>query len=369
DLVSHPVLRELDAAASSALAKHLASLVWNAGEQQLLPPGLWLLTGGQAEQTQPPAATLNSGAVLGEASLCLPNAPMPSVRALTACRWAHMSQEAFAELGREHPRVALELVCGLLRQRAGVSGAGGEQVSPYATTLAGIAAPASEARAPATLTVLLSGHELVVPAGTPYHALLSEKHDQALVVAALVDNKATSLNGKLTSSCRLEPLTTRQWEGQRIYRHSLALLALQAAHNVAPTLTVSMGPSVGFGRRILPADLVNSELREFAAELEAEMLQLKSQPLPVHEEHWTVDQARDYFSRHGWLETKQLLDTWREATVPVVSYGDVYALHITPVLTRTILFDNFFVLHDDNLLLLVYGRRSEHILRPTRTMP
>lgn len=222
---------------------------------------------------------------------------------------------------------------------------------------------------PRMLTIQLPDGERFVPSGTPIEESLPERYEHLPVVAALVDGKATSLMSPLTSGCRLAPLTTRHWEGQRIHRHSLALLTLEAAKRVAPDLPVRMGPSVGFGRRILVGKLVNSALRDFADRLEAEMHRLRSAPLRVTEEHWTVAEAREYFARQGWDHAQQLLDTWRDATVPMVSYGSVYALNTTPVITRASALDGCFILYDENLVLLAYGKRAHVKPPPARTLP
>ncbi len=367
DTSTLPVLRQLANSARTALDAYLATTVLEPGPARTLDAGLWLLARGQARlsgRLQP----LDHGAVLGAPSLWWPGAPMLTVEPVAECVWLTLSAHRFVELEREAPALALETLLAVLREQALASGPEPTQLTPSVLTSSGSSAgrPALRRR---SVTVQLEGRPLVVPVGTPCFELLPEHHEHLPVVAALVDSKATSLHTPLTSNCRLEPLTTRQWEGQRIYRHSLALLALEAARHIAPDLTVRMGPSVGFGRRILAGTLANSELHEFATRLEAEMLRLRSGRLEVHEEHWTVDEARDYFDSQGWVDAKQLLGNWRDPTVPMVSYGSVYVLNITPVVTKTELLDGCFVLYDDNIVLLVYGKRSEHTLRPSQTMP
>ena len=353
DFERFSVLRELESSTREELALFLSRVQWQPGQHEELSPGVWLLAGGDAELITPePRRALSVGSILDPSSLWSPLTARPMVHSLTHCEWLHLTYGAFAELKRRAPAAALDLLEALLRHR------------DFTTV-----AEAHPRSRPEFVNVEISGQAHRVRVGTPYHDLLPEREEQLPVVAALVDNKAVSLNQVVTSSCRLEPLTTRQWEGQRVYRHSLALLALEAAYTIAPELKVRMGPSVGFGRRILCEGLLNSALRDFATRLEAEMLRLRSSGLPVYEETWTVAEARDYFDAHGFKDARKLLDTWRDSTVPVVSYGSVYVLNIAPVLTRIELLDGFFVLYDDNLVLLVYGKRSEHPPKPSKTMP
>lgn len=348
-------LRTLAPEARELVARYVVPASFEAGQRERLSPGAWFLVQGRARVFLPDRnEALEPGAVMASETLWGAAAVPREVEGVTRCHWLTLPPANFQALSRADAGAGLELLLALLQATAF------EPLQRGATR--------TGAR-PTTVVVRLQDRELVVPTGTTFEELLPERHENLPVVAALVDNKATSLADAITSSCRLAPLTTRHWEGQRIYRHSLALLALEAAKRIAPELEVRMGPSVGFGRRILAGKLVNSELRHFADRLEAEMHELRSAPLRVSQEHWTVAQARDYFASQRWEHAQQLLDTWRDATVPMVSYGSVYALNTSPVVTRASALDGCFVLYDENLVLLVFGNRTQKPPRPSRTLP
>lgn len=350
-------LRVLDRGARELIARHLVEASFETGHRETLPPGLWILVQGSARSSLPGRSeALGPGSVLGSETLWSAATLPREVEAVTACRWLCLRPASFHAVSEADASTGLRLLLALL----------GSGVSPTPPTPASGQPPHPR---PTTVVLRLHDHELVVPTGTTLHELLPERHENLPVVAALVDNKATSLMTAVTSNCRLAPLTTRHWEGQRVHRHSLALLALEAARRIAPDLPVRMGPSVGFGRRILAGKLVNSKLRGFANELEAEMARMRSAPLQVSEEHWTVAEARAYFARQGWDHAQQLLDTWRDVTVPMVSYGSVYALNTSPVVTRASALDGCFILYDDNLVLLAYGKRTQETAHPSRTLP
>ena len=57
--------------------------------------------------------------------------------------------------------------------------------------------------------------------------------------------------------------------------------------------------------------------------------------LPLRQEHWTVDEARQHFVARGWDAPARLLTTHRTATVPLVAYGQVYALSPGPLPPHT----------------------------------
>lgn len=245
------------------------------------------------------------------------------------------------------------------------------------------------------LDVVVAGQVTRVAHGTAVGSLLPEVDDGLPVVAALVDGIAVSLATPLRSTCAVWPLTPRDWEGQRIQRRSLALLALEAAHVVSGGYTVRVGPSFGFGQRLMvqrslgqssvdqssvgqPSSggvpevplvpLIGAELVRFATALEAAMGRLISAGLSLRREYWSLEQAQQTFARQGWTEAADLLRTSRDHIVPVVSYGQTYAIDMGPVVTRSNALGAFYITGEDDLLMLIYGRRSvDHAA--THTVP
>lgn len=224
-------------------------------------------------------------------------------------------------------------------------------------------------RRPAQLQLRVEGAAREVPAGISYRQLLPRGQGEDRVVAALVDGKTTPLDARVTAAVEVRALTLRHWEGQRVFRQSLALLALEAARRLIPELAIKAGPSVGFGMRLLVRELGGTSLTQFAPRLEREMLELARRAPRLRSELWTVDEARAYFEGAGFREAEQLLDTWQEAAVPVVSYGSVYALDTLPLLSDLSDLPDFHVLADDDVLLLVHDRHASAPQHPTRSMP
>ncbi len=231
------------------------------------------------------------------------------------------------------------------------------------------------------LEVTVSGHMTRVESGTLVGALLPEAVEGVPVVAALIDEAAVSLTTPLLSSCSVRPLTTHSWEGQRIQRRSLALLALEVGRTIGAEVTLRVGPSVGFGQRLIAKKTVGqgeiatlvplngSQLTGFAAALEAGMHEHLARGLSLRREHWLVDEAHSYFLRQGLTEAVELLRTWRDRVVPVISYGTTYAIDMGPVVTRSSAVGAFYIACEEELLLLIYGRRSQTSLAATKTIP
>lgn len=199
-----------------------------------------------------------------------------------------------------------------------------------------------------------------VPVGIAIRQLLPERMHDRLVVAGLLDRRAVSLLTPITSECHLGALTTAHWEGQRVHRQSVALLALEAARRIDPPLALEMGPSIGFAQRISITDPSNRNLAEVAAELERTMHAVVRERAPLREEWWTVDEAREHFRRSG-SPAAGLLDTWRDLAVPLVTYGGVYAMNMGPLLPDTASLEGFHVTPGDGVLLLTYGSEAAQL--------
>lgn len=207
----------------------------------------------------------------------------------------------------------------------------------------------------AQLDVVIAGRARSVSTGTLAGSLLPAEIAGHAVVAALVNRRPASLASALSSNCTLEALTTAHWEGQRIYRKSLALLLLEAAHRVAPALVLHMDHSVGGGQRVRVECAGGMTLAELGPKLAAEMRALCGAGTALHEEWWTVDEALEYFRDRHWDEVVDLLRTSRDATVPLVSYGELYLPRQGPLVPDAGVLRGFDVRTDDDGLVLIHG--------------
>lgn len=288
------------------------------------------------------------GQHFGELALIADRPRAATITATSRLELAMLSHERYEEFAAAYPALALrvvqQLVGGVAKRLIEMTDSVGlllhERSLPRRTTLA----------------AKRGGNTLHAPTGTPLERLLPDHVDGRLVVAALVDRKALSLVSPLSSDCAIEPLTVDHWEGQRIFRHSQALMLMEAARRVDATLDIRMGHSVGFAQRVLVDNAKPEELALLAAELETRMLELVAEDMPLREEWWTVDEAKAHFANAGWTDVAGLLDIWREPAVPLVACGEVYALRLGAMLSRTgKLSTDFRVLSDDDALLMVYG--------------
>ncbi|MCC6903212.1 MAG: cyclic nucleotide-binding domain-containing protein [Polyangiaceae bacterium] len=354
----NPILRELSSLDRELFAPFL--------DQLGVEPGTVVVTEGERDRAmyfvlQGSARIARRGLELGEVSrgehfgelaLIADRPRAATIVATTRMELAVLTLERYDDFAREQPALALRVV------RALVGGVANRLVEM--TDSVGLLLHERSLPRRTSLGVTVGGRVRRAPTGTSLEALLARFDQGRLVVAALVDKKALSLMSPLSSDCTVEALTVDHWEGQRIYRHSQALVLMEAARRVDPALRLWMGHSVGFAQRVMLEAPNADGLGPLAAELEARMRELIAEDAPLREEWWTVDEARAHFAAAGWADVAKLLDLWREPAVPLVACGEVYVLSFGAMLSSTgKLSPEFRVLADEGALLMVYSTPPE----------
>ncbi|ABS28031.1 cyclic nucleotide-binding domain-containing protein [Anaeromyxobacter sp. Fw109-5] len=250
-----------------------------------------------------------------------------TVTAETPLTLARLSARCWEGLERDRPALAAKLAGALA---ATLSEELVRLTSEMGLLLRGRSLPRA-----AEVTVRALGEELRVRTGTRLADLLPAEVDGALVVAGLLGQKPVSLATPVFTDSTVAPLTLRHWEGRAIYAHSVGLLLLEAAHTLAPSLHVRMGASRGKRQIVELAGVPRAELPGWAARIAARMERLAQDDAPIRLEYWPTDEAAAYFSERGWDDAARLLRVRRQATVRLVSCGELYALSMGPLLPST----------------------------------
>jgi len=217
------------------------------------------------------------------------------------------------------------------------------------------AAPATLVPRPAVVCLRLGNRQVTAEAGSALYDVLPKESEGSPVVAALLGRRPMSLTAKVYWDSDVELIPLRSFEGTRIHRMSQALLLLEAAHRVAPDGDIRLAHSVGFGRRVLVGLGYKQRAEELAQRLQEAMMSLVAENRPLVETRVGVTEAMEYFKRVGWTDTVELLATWRDAVVPLATYGRVYAVILMPLLSSTALASGSRILADRGGLLLLYG--------------
>jgi uridine kinase len=237
---------------------------------------------------------------------------------------ARLPASRWAALAAEEPALALKIA-------AAVATALGEELDRLTGEMGLLLRGRSLPRA-REVRVRIGDELRRVRTGTRIRELLPPEVDGKLVVAGLLGQKPVSLATPVFADGAVAPLTVDHWEGRQIYAHSLGLLLLEAARAVAPALEVRLGPSRGTHQVIhLHGDSV-PDRAALAARLSGAMARIAATDAPFRQEHWPVEEATGHFQERGWEDAARLLRIRRQATVRLVSCGEVYALSMGPLL-------------------------------------
>ncbi len=313
---------------------------------------LYLVLEGEAEASRGGVVVTRilPGEYFGELGLLVEAPRAATVTATAPLTVAALVLDGYRALAATHPAVALRLterfVAGLRTRLTEVSDSLGALLRERSLPR----------RARLRITVL--GQRRDVPTGVAVGTLLPAVVGELPVVAALIDRRPVSLSARVTSPCTIEPVTPATADGERIHRRGLALLLLEAARRVDPTTELAFGHSLGIGQRVRVRGRIKDELPALAARLEGELAALVAADLPVREELWYVDEAREYFTDAGWPEVGALLESWMGPLVPVSTFGQVHALALDPVGPSAGALGGARVLPEDGELLLVYPPAS-----------
>ncbi len=325
-----PLLSGLDARerdrflACAELAELPAGAVLNGETVQQLS---FVLRGAAGLRRGGALRRLGPGDHFGELALVGGRAGDDAVKAETPLTLVRVSRGCWTELERRDPALAAKVATGIAR-------ALGEELARVTGDVGLLLRGRSLPRA-AEITIRVGSEERRVRTGTRLAELLPSAVEGDLVVAGLLGQKPVSLSTPIFTDAVVAPLTVSHWEGRQIYAHSVGLLLLEAAHQVAPSVRVRMGPSRGT-RQVVALDGAGAADRALLAERVSEaMARLSAADLPFRLEFWSTDEAASWFRERDWDDAARLLRTRRQATVRLVSCGEVYALSMGPLLPST----------------------------------
>ncbi|MFO0758495.1 MAG: cyclic nucleotide-binding domain-containing protein [Byssovorax sp.] len=296
---------------------------------------------------------ISTGDHFGELALIAGRLRAASVVAMTRLVLARLSRERYDAMARQDPALSLRFTQALV-------GSLGVQLTEMTDSVGLLLRERSLPRR-IWVDVALDGEVRRVKTGTVLRALLPADVNGSPVVAALLAHKAVSLSTPITSDASLSPLAGDHWEGKRVYRHSLGLLLLEAAHRVDPSVPVRLGPSTGFAQWIEHGGSTTLDPGAWADKVTRMMKDLAKVDVAFRQELWTVDEARSHFLEKGWHAAVLLLRTFRDGEVPMVSCGELYAIGMTPLLPGAKMIETFpfHLAPAEQGFLLHYGDEAE----------
>ena len=166
-----------------------------------------------------------------------------------------------------------------------------------------------------TAQVWLPGNQVLeAPIGTPVETYLQAAGllEKQLVVAAVVNGQMRELHYRITSDSEVEPLTMRSSDGMRVYRRSLTLLLVTAAHELFPDATVYVDHSLTFGGYYCTVEGRASFTAEELGQIEARMRSIVEQDDPITKERTPLGEAIHLFRSRNDLGKVRLLNQRRK---------------------------------------------------------
>jgi CRP-like cAMP-binding protein len=295
---------------------------------------------------------LKEGDHFGELGLIAHRPRAATIMADAPLTVARLGRERFDELQALRPAIAVKLMSGLIITL-------GRQLVDRTESLHLLLNQRSLPRQ-ATITMTREDKsETEVKTGSVLAEVLPDKMGDSPVVAALVDHRVTSLDAQLFSDVHVEPLTAENWEGERVLRHSLALLIVEAAQDFSPPLQLKLGFAVGSAQWMHIEGKVPYTLQEIADKLTRRIRELIAQRADFRQEWWSIDEALSYFRKHHQSDAVQLLKGARSLTTPLVTCGRIYALYNGPLLPHAGLISEFRIKAGLNSLVLLSGEDTE----------
>ena len=152
------------------------------------------------------------------------------------------------------------------------------------------------------------------PIGTPLETYLQAANliEEQLIVAAVINGQMRELHYRITGDCEVEPVTLWTSDGMRVYRRSLSLLLVTAAHELFPNSTVYVDHSLTFGGYFCTVEGRSNFTPQELQQVQALMREIVERDDPITKERYPLNEAIDHFRGRGDLGKVRLLSQRRK---------------------------------------------------------
>jgi uridine kinase len=152
------------------------------------------------------------------------------------------------------------------------------------------------------------------PVGTSLETYLQAAdliHDN-LTVAAVINNEMRELHYRVTTDSEVDLVTMHDSDGMRVYRRSLSLLLVTAAHELFPQATVYVDHSLTFGGYFCTVHGRGSFAPEELGQIEARMHEIVANDEPITKERVPLNEAIALFQSRRDMGKVRLLGSRRK---------------------------------------------------------
>lgn len=186
-------------------------------------------------------------------------------------------------------------------------------------------------------TVKVGEVERQYPKGTTYQQIAKDFQDQYkhdIVVVFVEPYRLQELTKTVEEDCELRFITTADPIGHMVYQRSLCLMMVKAVHDVGEELVdkvrILYSISKGF-YCVVEGSLKLTQ--EFIDKVEARMMQMVEQKMPIDKKSVHITDAIEMFRKHGMYDKELLFEYRRVSSVNIYSmskYEDYYYGYMLP---------------------------------------
>jgi len=161
-----------------------------------------------------------------------------------------------------------------------------------------------------TVEVIISdGTVMSGPRHTPVEAftMAYQDPDEPQIVGAVVNNELRELTFPLSADAKIRPVDMSNADGARIYRRSLTFLLEVAFLELFPNWSLTIDHSVSSGAYYCHVPEKEPFEPALLEKLQAKMREIVDADEPMVREKVKLEEARDFFRKHGQDDKLQLL--------------------------------------------------------------
>ncbi len=190
------------------------------------------------------------------------------------------------------------------------------------------------------------------------------------IIAALVDGVLRELTYPVMRDAQVRPIFLHDSDGLRIYRRSLSLLLITAAHELFPGRKIRIDHSLTFGGYYCYVDKGRPFTRKQVAQIKARMCEIAAADEPITREKVPLEEARAYFERNGDDDKVRLLESRKRDYLVLYRLRDLKDYYYGYMVPSTGYLEVFDLIYDGRGFVLQYPQRTAPAeLQPPTALP
>lgn len=190
------------------------------------------------------------------------------------------------------------------------------------------------------------------------------------VIAALIDGVLRELTQPIRRDVEVRPVLLSDSDGMRIYRRSLSLVLIVAAHELFPGRRIRIDHSLPFGGYYCNVVSGPPFSAEEIAQIRARMQEIIAANEPIMRRRFSLEEARERFTAQGDEDKLRLLNYRTKSYLIVYELRGVFDYFFGYMVPSTGYLNVFDLTHDGDGFILHYPRhRTPTVIQPPTALP